>query len=173
MTAQTKEKPMGVNTGLWIDHRKAVIVAVTDQGEVIKHIISQVEKQPRRSGDSPLKGPYEARIIPADDSHERKFTRHLNIYYDAVVAALHDAEGILIFGPGEAGVELKKRLEKDKLGERILGVETADKMTDRQIAAKVRSYFHKKNPLSGMVRTKRPGGLLSQTKETKKESDFL
>jgi hypothetical protein len=81
-----KEKSMGVNMGLWIDHKKAVIVAVTDQGETVTQIISKVEKQPRRSGDSPMKGPYEARIIPADDSHERKFMGQLNIYYDTLVS---------------------------------------------------------------------------------------
>jgi hypothetical protein len=45
--------------GLWIDHRKAVIVFVTDQGEETRLIISKAEKQVRRTGDSPLKGPYE------------------------------------------------------------------------------------------------------------------
>jgi hypothetical protein len=79
--------------------------------------------------------------VPADDSRQRVFTAHLNIYYEAVIASIRDAESILIFGPGEAKGELKKRLEKSKLGGRIVGVETADKMTDRQIAAKVRQYF--------------------------------
>ena len=46
--------------GLWIDHRKAVIVVVTDQAEEAKLIISRTAKQLRRSGDSPLKGPYES-----------------------------------------------------------------------------------------------------------------
>jgi hypothetical protein len=32
---------------------------------------------------------------------------------------------------------------KNKLGGRIVGVETVDKMTDRQIAAKVRQRFPK------------------------------
>ena len=153
---------MGANTGLWIDHRKAVIVAVTDQGEVIKQIISKVEKQPRRSGDSPLKGPYETQHIQADDSHERKFTGHLNMYYDTVMTALRNADGILIFGPGEAKVELKKRLEKDNLGGHILGVETSDKMTDLQISAKVRSFFRKESHSSGMIRTKRPKAVLDK-----------
>jgi len=79
--------------------------------------------------------------VPADDSRERTFTGHLNIYYEAVIACLRDAESILIFGPGEAKGELKKRLEKSKLGGRIAGVEIVDKMTDRQIAAKIRQYF--------------------------------
>jgi hypothetical protein len=49
----------------------------------------------------------------------------------------------MIFGPGEAKGELKERLERHNLGGSIVGIETADKMTDRQIAAKVRQYFPK------------------------------
>jgi hypothetical protein len=132
---------MRTKVGLWIDHRKAIIVAVTDNGEEIGLIVSKVEKQLQRSGDSPLKGRYESQQVPADDSRQRTFTGQLNIYYEAVIACLRDAESILIFGPGEAKGELKERLEKSNLGGRIAGVETVDKMTDRQIAAKVRQYF--------------------------------
>jgi hypothetical protein len=129
--------------GLWIDHRKAVIVVVTDQGEETRLIISKAEKQSRRTGDSPLKGSYEPQQVPASDSRQKAFTGHLNIYYDAVIAGIRDAESILIFGPGEAKGELKKRLERDKLGGRIVGIETVDKMTDHQVAVKVRQYFLK------------------------------
>jgi len=134
---------MGAKVGLWIDHRKAIIVAVTDKGEEIGLIISKAEKQRRRSGDSPLKGPYEPLQVPADDSRQKTFTGHLNIYYNAVIAGIRDAESILIFGPGEAKGELQKRLKRNNLGGRIVGIETVDKMTDRQIAAKVRQYFPK------------------------------
>ena len=134
---------MRTRVGLWIDHRKAMVVAVTDQGEEMGLIISRVEKQPRRSGDSPLKGPYEPHHVQAEDSRQRTFTGHLNIHYEAVIACLRDAESILIFGPGEAKGELKERLEKNSLGGRIVGIEPVDKMTDRQIAAKVRQRFPK------------------------------
>lgn len=56
----------------------------------------------------------------------------------------HDGDSIQIFGPGEAKSELEKRLKSKELGERIIGVETVDKMTDRQIAAKVRERLRKK-----------------------------
>ena len=134
---------MRTRVGVWIDHRKASIVAVTDEGEEIGLIISKVETQLRRSGDSPLKGPYDPLQVPADDSRQRTLTGHLNIYYDAVVASIRDAESILIFGPGEAKDELKARLERHSLGGRVVGIEAADKMTDRQIAAKVRKRFSK------------------------------
>jgi hypothetical protein len=132
---------MGTKVGLWIDHRKAMIVAVTDKGEEAGLIISKVEKQLRRSGDSPLKGPYEPQQVPADDSRQRTLAGHLNIYYDAVIACIRDAESILIFGPGEAKGELQRRLKRNNLGGRIVSIETVDKMTDRRIAAKVRQYF--------------------------------
>jgi hypothetical protein len=134
---------MKTTVGLWIDHRKAVIVAVTDKGEEMGLVISKAEKQLRRSGDSPLKGPYDPRQVRAADSRQRILTGHLNIYYDAVIACIRDAESILIFGPGDAKGELKKRLKRNNLGGRIAGIETVDKMTDRQIAAKVRKYFQK------------------------------
>ena len=51
--------------GLWIDHRKALIVVVTDKGEEVKLIVSKVEKQLRRSGDSPLKGSFEPQTSPS------------------------------------------------------------------------------------------------------------
>jgi hypothetical protein len=132
---------MRTKVGLWIDHKKAIVVAVTDKGEEIGLVISMVEKHLQRSGDSPLKGRYESQKVPADDSRQRTFTENLNIYYDAVIASIRDAESILIFGPGEAKGELKQRLEKSKLGGRIVGIETVDKMTDRQISAKIRQYF--------------------------------
>ena len=127
--------------GVWIDHRKAVIVMLSPAGQHVAVIVSRVEKHLGRSGDSPLKGSYESLQVPADDSRQRALTGELNIYYDAVIAALGNSESLIIFGPGEAKGELKKRLAKSKLAGRVAAVETVDKMTDRQIAAKVREYF--------------------------------
>ncbi len=132
---------MKSTVGLWIDHRKAIIVAVTDKGEETTLVISKALKQLRRSGDSPLKGRYEPLQVPSADSRQKRFTGHLNIYYDAVIASIHDAGSVLIFGPGEATGELIKRLKRSNLGGLIAGIETVDKMTDRQVAAKVRKYF--------------------------------
>jgi len=132
---------MRTKVGLWIDHRKAIVVVVMDKGEEIRVTISKAEKQLRRSGDSPLKGPYESRQVPQDDSRQRALTGHLNIYYNAVIASIREAESILIFGPGEAKNELKERLIENGLGGCVVGIETVDKMTNRQIAAKVRKHF--------------------------------
>ena len=136
---------MKTTVGLWIDHRKAIIVAVTDEGEETKLLISKVEKQPGRFAGVRSTTPYESQLVRADDSRQRKFMGHLNIYYDAVIACIRDAESILIFGPGEAKGELQKRIKKANHGGRTVGIETVDKMTDRQIESKVREYFREKS----------------------------
>jgi hypothetical protein len=132
---------MNDNAGVWIDHRKARIVALTPEGELSTVVLSKVEKHPERSGDSPMKGAYEARQVPADDRRQRALTGELNIYYDAVIAALRNYGQLLVFGPGEAKGELHARLLKRKLGARVAAVETEGRMTDHQIAAKVRAHF--------------------------------
>jgi hypothetical protein len=136
---------MSTKVGLWIDHRQAIVVAIAEQGEKIEEIVSGVEKQLQRGGDRPLEGNYEPSQVPADNRRQRDFTEHLNIYYDAVIVSIRDAESILIFGPGEAKGELKERLIKNNLDGHIVDIETVDEMTNPQIAAKVRAYFAKEH----------------------------
>jgi hypothetical protein len=130
-----KEKPMKRKVGIWIDHGKTVIVSVSDKGEETSLIRSDMEKHVRYSG-SPQED-------SAEDQRDKRFTGHLNKYYDDIISCIRDAESILILGPGEAKIELEKRLESEALSARIVGIETVDKMTDRQVAAKVRQYFSK------------------------------
>jgi hypothetical protein len=123
---------MKKDIGLWIDHRKAVIVIVTEAGEELKKITSNMEKHVRfTNGNGSEDG-------SSEDVRDRQFGNHLNSYYDEVIALLRGADSIQIFGPGEAKGELEKRLEHEGLKTHIHAIETVDKMTDRQISAKVR-----------------------------------
>ena len=127
---------MSKKAGVWIDHRKALIVILSEDGEETREIESGMEKHVRFAGGSHAEGSQ-----TAEDMRDRGFTNHLDKYYDDVITILRDAEAIQIFGPGEAKGELEKRLASHKLGGLIVGIESADKMTDRQIAAQVRQRF--------------------------------
>jgi stalled ribosome rescue protein Dom34 len=128
---------MKKEVGLWIDHRQAVIVTLVDRVEDIKRITSGIENRARNSDGGSHADTTEIRR----DRQDRRFDDHLSNYYDEVIACLHEADAILIFGPGEAKGELQKRLEGQTLGERINGIQATDNMTEGQIAAKVRQYF--------------------------------
>jgi len=124
---------MKKQVGLWIDHRKTVVVTVSGETEEITQIESHMEKHVRYSGA--------AEQVKGEDQVDRRFSDHLTKYYDEVISHVRDAKSILILGPGEAKGEFVKRLGSEGLGERIVGIETADKMTDHQIAAIVRQHF--------------------------------
>jgi hypothetical protein len=128
--------------GLWIDHRKAVIVAIVGDGkEIMLTMKSHMEPHVRFAGGSRSRAAHQSLEITAEDQRDRRFADHLSVYYDEVISHIREAEAILVFGPGEAKTELQRRLETKGLGRRIVGVETIDKMTDHQIAAKVRQRF--------------------------------
>jgi hypothetical protein len=132
-TEQEKGKFMKKKVGLWIDHKKAVIFSLADEGAELKRISSELTKTAGISGGSKKES--------AEKHQDNRFAGHLNTYYDEILSCIRDAGSILIFGPGEAKVELKKRLEIMELHKNIVGFEIVDKMTDNQIVAKVRQYF--------------------------------
>lgn len=132
---------MKKEVGLWVDHRKTVIVTIKGGVEETQEIKSNMEKHVRYSG-----GEHSRDTSPqgstAEDMRDRQFGDHLSKYYDGIISTIRDADSIWIFGPGEAKGEFRERLERENLGDRIVGIETVDKMTARQIAAKVRQHYH-------------------------------
>ena len=119
--------------GLWIDHRKAVIVSLGEKKDEIREIPSDMEKHIRFSGG--------AQVASAEDQRDRRFTGHLDKYYDKVISMIRDADSILILGPGEAKGEFEKRLRAESFGARIVSIETMDKMNYHDLATKVREHF--------------------------------
>ena len=123
---------MKKEVGIWIDHRKAVVVTFEDRKEKIQEITSDVESHMQSSNNRDSAG---------EDVRDRHLGDHLESYYDRVIEFIQNAESIWIFGPGEAKVELENRLKSKNLGARIVGIATVDKMTYPQISAKARGYF--------------------------------
>ncbi len=128
---------MNKQAGVWIDHKQAFIVFVGQGTEESRRMDSDIEKHVRYSGHAA------SQEGSADDQRDRQFAAHLATYYDKVIADLHDAHSIFIFGPGEAKGEFQKRLAAKGLGGKVVGVETVDKMTEHQIDAKVRQHYEK------------------------------
>ncbi len=125
---------MKSEVGLWIDDRKAVIVTILLPQDGIGRFQANLEKQVRFSEDL-------SRDNRTYDWRDNKFSNYLSSFYDGVIECIRDAEFIQIFGPGEAKLELEKRLKHEELSGCIVTIETIDKMTDRQIEAKVWQHF--------------------------------
>jgi hypothetical protein len=136
-----KESLLKQEIGLWIDRREAILVILTEGEEEIRHITSSNEKYAREPGRSHAANPGGLIGFTVEDQRDRKYANQLNNYYDEVIAVIRGADAIQIFGPGEAKGELIKRIGRNGLKARMPATEATDRMTDRQISAKVREHF--------------------------------
>ena len=124
---------MSHEVGIWIDHRKAIIVTISGGHVRTKTLVSDVGPHTHYAGSQEGGG---------EKKYEERHSQSLDRYYDDVISRLGEPEAVLLFGPGEAKLELKHRLGRSKvLSEGVVAVESADKLTDPQIVAKVREHF--------------------------------
>lgn len=129
---------MTMHAGVWIDHRKAVLVMVSETGETTLQVDSNAERHVRFSGGTAPGASRESASGAGEDTQDRHFEGQLARYYDEVISGMKGVDTILLFGPGEAKTELSARIGLAGLGSHVVGVEACDKMTDHQVAAKVR-----------------------------------
>ena len=136
--------------GIWLNRREAIVVSLTkahtpfsDKPAMIERIESAVERRVRPSGGSrSRKTPYGPQEISVESKQDAHIRHQLSAYHEVIISRISDADRILIFGPGQAKIQLKKEIEKSAdLAKRIQKIESADKMTHKQIAAKVKKFF--------------------------------
>jgi hypothetical protein len=119
--------------GVWIDHKKAVIVSESEGHVTTKTVESDVAAHPRFGGQQGGGG---------EKKYEDKHRQDLEQFYDEVIDHLGKPEALLIFGPGEAKLQLKERLGRSRAASQpVVEIETADKLSDAQIVAKVKEHF--------------------------------
>jgi hypothetical protein len=117
--------------GIWIDHKKAVIVSISAGHVSTKTLEADVGPHPHFSGSQEGGG---------EKKYEERHSHELDGFYDDVIRQCGEPDALLLFGPGEAKLQLKDRLGRSN-AERIVAVESADKLTDPQIVAKVKEHY--------------------------------
>ncbi|MEQ1576901.1 MAG: translational machinery protein [Hyphomicrobium sp.] len=116
------------HAAVWLDHREARIFFFN------RYAVGEVDLATHNPHHHlhHKKGDIAGKRAPED--------RH---FLHEIVEALSPAKEWLIMGPGSAKLELVKHIQKHdaSLSDRVIGVETADHPTDKQIVAHARTYF--------------------------------
>ena len=124
---------MGQDVGVWIDHKKAVIVSIAGGEVTTRTLTSDVGAHPHYSGSQEGGG---------EKKYEERHNQDLDRYYDDVIGQLGKPDALLLLEPGEAKLQLKERLGRSKVSsESMVAVESTDKLTDPQIVAKVKEHY--------------------------------
>ena len=124
---------MSHDVGVWIDHKRAVIVSIAAGNVTTRTLESDVGPHPHYAGSQEGGG---------EKKYEERHNLRLDQYYDEVISQIGQPDALLIFGPGEAKLHLKDRLGRSAASsERIVAVESTDKLTNPQIVAKVKEHY--------------------------------
>jgi stalled ribosome rescue protein Dom34 len=119
---------------MWIDHREARVFHFGR--EDVETLVLHPENPARQVH-------HKSNTIGS--GHEALAAEFLH----AAAHAIADAGAVLITGPGNAKTELMAHIEKHdpKLLKIILGIETVDHPTDKQLVAYARKYFKAADPM--------------------------
>lgn len=132
---------MTINAGVWIDHHKAVVVLLTDDGSEVRQILFDGDASARFRAGLRVKQSYTPSDVVPESKHEQMVTIRLNDYYDAVFACVREAQAILILGPSEAKAEFRRRITRQNLRSHIAEMKTITRLSDDQIMEYVRQHF--------------------------------
>jgi len=122
---------------VWIDHNEAKVFHVTAETFDEKSVLSpnhHVQRHPKSQETRERNHP--------DDEHR---------FFQQLVGVLAGADQILVLGPSVTKLHFVRWVQKHDpaLEPRIVGIESADHPTDRQLVAHVRQYFHDPLPRAG------------------------
>lgn len=130
-------------TLVWIDAREATIVRWRDGSATIERIASDVPPHhrdtPHRRHDDTH---YRAPGGPVEGGESRRL-EHLSRFIAVVCGRLPAEDGLMILGPGTVRDDLERDIRADdRLHRRSREVHaaSADRMTERQLIAKVRTF---------------------------------
>jgi len=129
--------------GVWIDHKKAVMVFLNEDRYRIEHVKSDAENHYRPSGGWKSSGTNVAQSIVKEKTAEERRKHQYHEFYKKIIDKCGNVGRMYIFGPSEAKIEFKKELGKIKNSPITIDeVAPSDKLTDHEVLQKVKSFYH-------------------------------
>ena len=129
-------KPTTVNKklGIWMDHQTAHLMEFTSDPIATKTIVSKFSHEVK-----------EMSLLQGEHRMHNKEQHQQAAYYRNLGDTISNYNEVVLFGPTDAKVELFNILRADHLFEKIkIETKQADKMTENQQHAFVKSHFSKK-----------------------------
>jgi hypothetical protein len=133
--------------GVWLDHREVFLIWVSEDGEVgTEHAKMDYSANGEKTGLAMSAGAHVYGGLAPHADPTQKRHRQQRRFYDRIYRAARQADAVYIFGPGQAKQELNKFLSGHKdFNGRVRAVESAERMTEPQMVARVRQFFRKES----------------------------
>jgi len=131
-------------TGIWLDFKDAYIISFNEESEpAVKHLRSKVHHQATKGG-SHSKSPWGPQFSPPDDNNLERDKHAEHHYFQQILEDIDPlTDEIVIFGPAQAKLGLKKEIEHIKhYKPQLLGVLPSDYLTHNEMVVLMRNFFN-------------------------------
>lgn len=132
-----------LKTGIWLDFRDAYIITLGDDAQaMVHHLHSEIHHQATKGG-SRSKSPWGPQFSPPDDNNLERDKHAEHHFYRQIIGNINpETEEIVIFGPAEAKIGLKKEIESIKhYKPQLTAVLTWEYLTQNEMIALMRDFF--------------------------------
>lgn len=132
-----------LQTGIWLDFRDAYLISMGDDAQMnVHHIHSKIHHHATKGG-SRSKAPWGPQHSPADDTSLEQDNHTEQQYFQEIIQNLSpQTEDLVIFGPAEAKIGLKKAIEQIKhFKAKVCAMLPSDYLTPNEMTALIREYF--------------------------------
>jgi hypothetical protein len=128
--------------GIWLDKRESFLI--DESGEQVQKISSDVESHVRYKGETDHQGKFGGQSVSPESGKNEREHHQVADYVKGLADNVAGVHELLIFGPSEMKMHLKKFLDSDhRFDQTSVHLETADSMTENQMKAFVRDFFSK------------------------------
>ncbi|MGE3465400.1 MAG: hypothetical protein AB7J13_00585 [Pyrinomonadaceae bacterium] len=128
--------------GVWIDSSRAVIATLNGNDQDLSILTSDIEGVERIEGEGRPEGRFGGQFIAHEKAKDARRDDSEARFSLDVAEKVRDADQLLIFGPAHMKDKLASTVRSlPQPVPNIRAVETADSMTDNQVAAYVREFF--------------------------------
>lgn len=138
--------------GIWLNTDKAVLISLKDgQREQVVTLESEIKSRIRFPGESKPFSRLGNILAETSSRLTNRRKQQLHQYFNKIIHSLDDeTKELYLFGPSNAKIQLEKELRKNAVfSHKPVIIEPADKMTERQMIARVKSHFEKTNTKNG------------------------
>lgn len=132
--------------GIWLNRDKAVLISLKDgQSEQVMTLESEIESRTRIPGESKPFSRLGNILAETSGRLTNRRKQQMHQYLNKIIHSLDDeARELFLFGPSNAKIQLEKELKKNPVfARKTVILEAADKMTERQMIARVKDHFEK------------------------------
>jgi hypothetical protein len=136
---------MKKKTGIWIDHKKAIIVSLNGEKENIIEIESNIENavyHDKEGNKGTFSGSHHGNSETKFDERKKN---QLNDFLKEVIAKIKETDELFVFGPAETKTKLEQKIYSEKSFDisKLKSVATANSnMSLNQIIAMVKEFYN-------------------------------